>query len=122
MINKLYEILENAPRDKVDCELIGGYTLAEYLYNNGVRFIHPAHWVRKDVHDYYCSHCASSSKDPSPRFCPSCGAQILAEVSICLDAPPPGVPLYISVKIPPFNIRYVGKRSAKKKTYKKNNQ
>ena len=81
MINKLYEILEQAPKDPVDCELIGGYSLAEYLYSKGVRYITPAYYVDSDE-DWYCSHCNTHFDYADYRFCPHCGAQFLAGVVI----------------------------------------
>ena len=124
MINKLYEILENAPRDKVDCELVGGYTLAEYLYIKGVRYIPTAYWVRKSDQEYFCSHCQSRSNDQTPNFCPQCGAQILAEVTCDLKKglTTTGIPAYFRLKIPSLGVYYKGKKSKSQKYKKTSNK
>lgn len=78
MINKLYEIIEEAP---LGTEFVGAYDLSEYLYSKGVRYITPAYYVDCDD-DWYCSHCNTHFDYADYRFCPHCGAQFLAEVVV----------------------------------------
>lgn len=124
MINKLCEILEGAPRDEVDCELLGGYPLAEYLYMKGVRYMPTAYWIHKEGQNYCCSNCLNRSNDSSPFFCPHCGAQIFAEVTCDLKKglEMAGVPVYISLKIPPLGVVYKRKRTKNQKYKKTSNK
>lgn len=115
-MNKLYEIIKNCPEEAIG---IDPYDFAQYLTREGVRVYDTSYLIADEQGKNTCSACGGSPKDLDARYCPFCGARILSSVSVLNSTVPEGIPSRISVKIPTPGVKYRGKRSRKKKYYRK---